>query len=47
VDSALVRACDIMDSVEDRVHGFVLAPAFPPTFDDSSIVTKDLEIVTR
>lgn len=36
-----------MDSAEDGVCLLVFASAFPPAFDDTSIVTIELEVVSR
>ena len=31
-----------MDTLEDGIDGFVPAPPFPPTFDDTAVVAVDL-----
>lgn len=42
VDALLFR--EGMDMLEDLICGSVPAPAFPPAFDDASVVSKDFDV---
>lgn len=43
--SALVSICDAVDATEHLVGFPISTPSLPPAFDDSSIVTKDPEVL--
>jgi hypothetical protein len=38
--------CEVVDSVKDDVCWSVLASAFPPAFDDTAIISVNLELVS-
>jgi hypothetical protein len=44
VDEDAFRFRDVVDVSENIIGGSVAAPAFPPTFDHSSVVAEDLDV---
>ena len=45
VDSAVASASEVMDSSKHKVGGPVSAATLPPSFDNATVVTVDLEVI--